>query len=91
MTLALDICVATATLVLVVSGLLLIFGMLRVINLAQTGLMAIGVFAEVTYTRHGVDFWLAIPLAALTAAAVGAASTRDRSTRSSPPGGSRLR
>jgi urea transport system permease protein len=72
MTLALDICVAAATLVLVVAGLLLIFGMLRVINLAQTGLMAIGVFAEVTYTRHGVDFWMAIPLAALTAAAVGA-------------------
>lgn len=72
MTLALDICVAAATLVLVVAGLLLIFGMLHVINLAQTGLMAIGVFAEVTYTRHGVGFWLAIPLAALTAAAVGA-------------------
>ena len=72
MTLALDIAVAAATLVLVVSGLLLIFGMLRVINLAQTGLMAIGVFAQVTYTRHGINFWLAIPLAALTAAAAGA-------------------
>jgi urea transport system permease protein len=71
-TLTLDIAVATATLVLVVSGLLLIFGMLHVINLAQTGLMAIGVFAEVTFTRHGINFWLAIPLSALTAAAVGA-------------------
>jgi branched-chain amino acid transport system permease protein len=73
MTLTLDVFVATATLVLVVSGLLLIFGMLHVINLAQTGLMAIGVFSEVTYTKHGLSFWEAIPLATATAAAVGGA------------------
>jgi urea transport system permease protein len=72
MTLTLDVLVATATLVLVVSGLLLIFGMLHVINLAQTGLMAIGVFAQVSLMRHGFDFWVAIPISALVAAAVGA-------------------
>jgi urea transport system permease protein len=72
-TLTLDIAVATATIVLVVSGLLLIFGLLEVINLAHTGLMAIGVFAEVTYTRHGIGFWPAILLSAATTAVVGAA------------------
>ncbi len=72
MSLTLDLLVAIATLVLVVSGLFLIFGLLHVINLAHTGLMAIGVYAEVSFRGHGVPFWPSIVLAALATGVVGA-------------------
>ena len=70
--LTLDLLVAIATLVLVVTGLFLIFGLLHVINLANAGLMAIGVYAEVSFRGHGIGFWPSIFLAALVTGAVGA-------------------
>jgi urea transport system permease protein len=69
--LTLDLLVAIATLVLVVAGLFLIFGLLQVVNLAHTGLMVIGVYMEVTFSHHGIGFWASLPLAALATAAVG--------------------
>ena len=42
---------------LVVAGLFLIFGLLHVINLAHAGLMAVGVYAEVSFRGHGIPFW----------------------------------
>ena len=54
MSLTLDTLVAIATLVLVVTGLFLIFGLLHVINLANAGLMAVGVYAELSFRGHGV-------------------------------------
>jgi urea transport system permease protein len=70
--LTLDLLVAIATLVLVVAGLFLIFGLLHVVNLAHTGLMLVGVYAEVSFRHHGIGFWASLPLAALATAAVGA-------------------
>jgi urea transport system permease protein len=70
--LTLDTIVAIATLVLVVAGLFLIFGLLHVINLAHTGLMAVGVYAEVSFRGHGIPFWPSIVLAALITGSVGA-------------------
>ena len=49
MALTLDTLVAIATLIIVVTGLFLILGLLHVINLAHTGLMAVGVYAEVSF------------------------------------------
>lgn len=72
MTLTLDIAVTSAILVLVVAGLLLIFGLLHVINLAHTGLMAIGAFMQVEFVDRGVGFWLGLLLSALVTGAVGA-------------------
>ena len=72
MSLTLDTLVAIATLILVVTGLFLIFGLLHVINLAHTGLMAVGVYAEVSFRGHGVAFWPSLVLAALVTGAVGA-------------------
>ena len=60
--LTLDTIVAVATLVLVVTGLFLIFGLLHVINLAHTGLMAVGVYAEVSFRGHGIPFWPSVVL-----------------------------
>ena len=72
MGLTLDLLVAIATLVLVVAGLFLIFGLLQVVNLAHTGLMLVGVYAEVSFRHHGIGFWWSLPLAALVAGVVGA-------------------
>src|SRR5579871_6779038 len=72
MSLTLDLLVAIATLVLVVTGLFLIFGLLHVINLANAGLMAIGVYAELSFRGHGISFWPSVVLAALATGAVGA-------------------
>jgi len=69
--LTLDTLVAIATLILVVTGLFLIFGLLHVVNLAHTGLMAVGVYAEVSFRGHGVSFWPSLVLAALVTGAVG--------------------
>ncbi len=72
MALTLDTLVAIATLIIVVTGLFLILGLLQVINLAHTGLMAVGVYAEVSFRAHGASFWPSLFLAALLTGAVGA-------------------
>ena len=45
---------------LVVTGLFLIFGLLHVINLAHAGLMAVGVYAQVSFRGHDIPFWPAV-------------------------------
>lgn len=72
MSLSLDILFGVGSLVLVVAGLFLIFGLLHVINLAHAGLMAVGVYAQVSFRLHGIPFWPAVLLSALVAGAVGA-------------------
>ncbi|HET7566912.1 MAG TPA: branched-chain amino acid ABC transporter permease [Gaiellaceae bacterium] len=72
MSLALDTLFGIGSLVLVVVGLFLIFGLLHVINLAHAGLMAVGVYAEVSFRGHGIPFWPGVLLSALVAGAVGA-------------------
>src|SRR5580765_6918553 len=70
--LTLDILFGVGSLVLVVAGLFLIFGLLHVINLAHAGLMAVGVYAQVSFRGHDIPFWPAVLLSALVAGAVGA-------------------
>ncbi|HEX5582267.1 branched-chain amino acid ABC transporter permease [Gaiella sp.] len=72
MSLSLDILFGVGSLVLVVVGLFLIFGLLHVINLAHAGLMAVGVYAQVSFREHDIPFWPAVLLSALVAGAVGA-------------------
>lgn len=72
MSLTLDILFGVGSLVLIVTGLFLIFGLLHVINLAHAGLMAVGVYAQVSFRGHDIPFWPAVLLSALVAGAVGA-------------------
>ncbi len=72
MSLTLDVLFGVGSLMLVCYGLFLIFGLLHVINLAHAGLMAVGVYAQVSLRDHGVPFWPAVLLAACVAAVVGA-------------------
>jgi branched-subunit amino acid ABC-type transport system permease component len=68
----LDILTTSGVLLLVVLGLGLILGLLDVINLAHTGLMAIGVYAAISSVRAGLPFPVAVLAGGLAAGMVGA-------------------
>lgn len=72
MSLTLDVLFGVGSLMLIVAGLFLIFGMLHVINLAHAGLMAVGVYAMVSLRGHDISFWPAVLLSALVAGVAGA-------------------
>ena len=44
---------------LIASGLTLIFGLMRIINLAQTAFYLLGAYVGLTLVAHGTNFWLA--------------------------------
>ncbi len=54
---------SVSTLVVVALGLAVIFGMMRIINLAHGEFMMVGAFATLWGTRHGLSLWLAMLLA----------------------------
>src|SRR5262249_38685002 len=55
---------AVASLVLLSIGLAVIFGMMRVINLAHGEFLMLGGYAAITAYNHGVNLWLAMVLVA---------------------------
>jgi branched-chain amino acid transport system permease protein len=58
--LVLQICSAVASLVLISLGLAVIFGMMRVINLAHGEFLMLGGYAAITAFNKGVNLWLAM-------------------------------
>src|SRR3989449_9793393 len=62
---------SVATLLLISVGLAVIFGLMRVINLAHGGFLMLGAYAVLVATRNGVSLWIAIPLAALAVGVFG--------------------
>src|SRR5689334_16081301 len=62
---AYQIAYAAAFLVLISLGLAVIFGMMRVINLAQGEFMMLGAYCCNAAINRGVTLWLAFALAAL--------------------------
>src|SRR5262245_28830205 len=68
---------AVASLVLMSFGLAVIFGMMRVINLAHGEFLMLGGYAAITAFNHGVNLWLAMVLVApLTVGLFGAVVER---------------
>jgi branched-chain amino acid transport system permease protein len=57
---------SVALLVIISIGLAVIFGMMRVINLAHGEFLMLGAFATLQWTRWGVGIWPAMVLAALS-------------------------
>ncbi|MGF6411573.1 branched-chain amino acid ABC transporter permease [Paraburkholderia sp. MM5482-R1] len=55
---------AVASLVVVASGLAVIFGMVKVINLAHGEFMMLGAYATIEFAQLGVNIWVAIFLLA---------------------------
>jgi branched-chain amino acid transport system permease protein len=72
----LDILTTAAILFIVASGLLLVFGVMKLINFAHGGLMTLGGYAAVIATATGANPWFAIPLSALFGGIVGLAIER---------------
>jgi len=71
-------------------GYTLVFGVLDIVNLAHSAVFMLGaVFAYSLVAVHGVDFWLAAPLAIAGSALLGAvielAALRPLRRRSAPP------
>src|SRR5258705_788711 len=58
--LMLEVLNGVATLVLISVGLAIIFGMMRVINLAHGEFLMLGGYAAIVATNHGVNIWIAI-------------------------------
>ena len=57
---ALEVLSAVAGLVLISIGLAVIFGMMRVINLAHGELLMLGGYATITATKAGINIWVSI-------------------------------
>ncbi|MBO0681760.1 MAG: branched-chain amino acid ABC transporter permease [Candidatus Dormibacteraeota bacterium] len=76
MSFVLDLLVESSVLLLVVLGLGIILGLMNVVNLAQSGFMAVGVYAALTATNRGFNFWLAVLTGAAAAGVLGLVAER---------------
>ncbi len=70
--LALDIATTAAILFVVAAGLLIVFGVLKIINFAHGGFLTIGGYAALVVTRLGWNPWLGAPAALLAGLVLGA-------------------
>ncbi|THD45968.1 MAG: branched-chain amino acid ABC transporter permease [Bradyrhizobium sp.] len=76
MTLLLDIATTAAVLFIVASGLLAIFGVLKIINFAHGAWLTVGAYCSVLIAHWGLNPWLSLPFAFLVGAALGALTER---------------
>ena len=58
--LAIQVLYAIASLALISVGLAIIFGMMRVINLAHGEFLMLGGYAAIVATSHGINIWLSM-------------------------------
>jgi len=58
--LAIQVLYAIASLALIRVGLAIIFGMMRVINLAHGEFLMLGAYAAIVATSHGINIWVSI-------------------------------
>ena len=68
---ALDAANFMLALLLVTLGLVILFGLMNVINMAHGEMFLLGAYAVVLVERHGGGFWLALTLAPLALAVIG--------------------
>ena len=69
--LLISVLVSISTLLIVALGLAVIFGMMRIINLAHGEILMLGAFAVLTVTRAGLNIWIAMLLAPLAVGLLG--------------------
>jgi branched-subunit amino acid ABC-type transport system permease component len=67
----LDIVTTAAILYIVASGLLLVFGVMKIINFAHGAIITLGGYAALLCTKLGLNPWLGVPIAALAGGAAG--------------------
>jgi branched-chain amino acid transport system permease protein len=73
MVLLLDLLTTAAMLFIVTSGLMMIFGVMKIVNFAHGALLTLGGYASYVVTQLKLDPWLSWPLALVTGAVVGMA------------------
>jgi branched-chain amino acid transport system permease protein len=73
MSLFLDVVSSAAILYLVAAGLLMIFGVMKIINFAHGAFLTIGAYASLVVTQLGLNPWIALPVALATGALAGMA------------------
>ena len=74
--LALDVITSSAILFIISAGLLIIFGVMKILNFAHAGFISIGGYAGLATTKLEVSQWLSFPLAFVIGAAIGAVLER---------------
>ena len=67
----LDILSTAAMLFIVTAGLMMIFGVMKIVNFAHGAIITLGSYASFVVTRLGFDPWLALPFAVVVGAVVG--------------------
>jgi urea transport system permease protein len=68
----LDVVTTAAVLYAVATGLLLVFGVMKIINFAHGALLTVGSYAAVVTSNLGLNPWLALPVAAVVGGLLGA-------------------
>lgn len=63
MSLFLDVISSAAILYLVAAGLLMIFGVMKIINFAHGAFLTVGAYASLVVTQLGLNPWIALPVA----------------------------
>ncbi|SNS01945.1 branched-chain amino acid ABC transporter permease [Antarctobacter heliothermus] len=76
MTLILDMLTSAAILFIVATGLLTIFGVLKIINFAHGAWLTVGAYCAVATAHMGLNPWLALPLAFAAGAVLGLLTER---------------
>ena len=76
MTLFLDIVTTAAILFAVSAGLLVVFGVMKIINFAHGAFLTLGAYAGLLVTQAGLSPWLGLPLAFIAGAVCGAVVER---------------
>ena len=83
--LLLDIVTTAAILFVVAAGLLIVYGVLKIINFAHGGFLTIGGYAALVVTQLGLSPWLAAPVALVVGhAARGGRRAADRAPALQP-------
>ncbi len=75
--LLLDIVSSASILFIISSGLLIIFGVMKILNFAHAGIVAVGGYVALTVTQLGWSPWLAAPAALVVGFALGAIIERS--------------
>lgn len=71
MVLALDIFTTAAVLFIVTAGLMMIFGVMKIVNFAHGALLTTGAYASFVVTQLKLNPWISLPLALVVGVAVG--------------------
>ena len=71
MVLALDVLTTAVILFIVTAGLMVIFGVMKIVNFAHGALLTMGAYASFVVTQLKLDPWVGLPLALVVGVAVG--------------------